>query len=223
MTCCSKCGAAQPEGAKFCPECGAPLTDGPARASGILPQRESAPQGQQKRRRRKPLLRRWWVWLLIIAAILGAVRYRGRAKPTGNLLRQLETTAPAKPAAAERPTAAPKPAMTAPPTAKPAPTAPPTPQPTAPPTGVSPEFKATMDSYEAFFDEYIAFMKAVSDDPTNTAMLLRYAAMMMKYTETVEKLEAIDESRLSPADDAYYLEVLMRIQVKLLEAVQYTQ
>ena len=80
-----------------------------------------------------------------------------------------------------------------------------------------------MDSYEAFFDEYIAFMKAVSDDPTNTAMLLRYAAMMMKYTETVEKLEAIDESRLSPADDAYYLEVLMRIQVKLLEAVQYTQ
>ena len=114
-------------------------------------------------------------------------------------------------------------AATAAPTPKPVPTPTPAPEVTAAPTGVSPEFKATMDSYEAFFDEYIAFMKAMSDDPNNTAMLLKYATMMMQYTETMEKLDAIDESKLSPADDAYYIEVMARIEVKLLQASQYMQ
>ena len=80
-----------------------------------------------------------------------------------------------------------------------------------------------MDSYEAFFDEYIAFMKAMSDDPSNMAMLLKYASMMTQYAETTEKLDAIDESKLSPADDAYYIEVMARIEVKLLQAAQYMQ
>ena len=39
----------------------------------------------------------------------------------------------------------------------------------------------------------------------------------------MEKLDAIDESRLSPADDAYYIEVMTRIEVKLLQAAQYMQ
>ena len=41
----------------------------------------------------------------------------------------------------------------------------------------------------------------MTDDPNNTA----------------------DESRLSPADDAYYNEVMARIEVKLLQAAQYAQ
>ena len=45
--------------------------------------------------------------------------------------------------------------------------------------------------------------------------------MMAQYTETMEKLEAIDERKLSPADDAYYIEVMARIEVKLLQAAQY--
>ena len=80
-----------------------------------------------------------------------------------------------------------------------------------------------MDSYEAFFDEYINFMKAMSDDPANMTMLLKYTAMMTQYADTMEKLEAIDESRLSPADDAYYIEVMARIEVKMLQAAQYMQ
>lgn len=80
-----------------------------------------------------------------------------------------------------------------------------------------------MDSYEAFFDEYVDFMKAMSDDPGNTTMLLKYTAMMMQYAETMEKLDAIDESKLSPADDAYYIKVMARIEVKLLQAAQYVQ
>ena len=65
--------------------------------------------------------------------------------------------------------------------------------------------------------------KAMSDDPTNVSMLLRYSTMVMQYADTMEKLDAIDESRLSPADDAYYIEVMARIEVKLLEAARYMQ
>ena len=147
---------------------------------------------------------------------------RGGRKPTQVVQRQTETGATAQPVATAKPTATSKPIATAPPTT-PKPTATPAPEATAAPLGVSPEFKATMDSYEAFFDEYIAFMKAMSDDPNNTAMLLKYATMMMHYSETMEKLDAIDESKLSPADDAYYIEVMARIEVKLLQASQYMQ
>ena len=161
----------------------------------------------------------WIVYLLL------GVGMRGKtASPTRQTIPEPPTVTEAvtTPRPTTKPTATPKPIVTAPPTT-PAPTAVPAPEATAAPLGVTPEFKATMDSYEAFFDEYIAFMKAMSEDPNNTAMLLKYATMMMQYTETMEKLDAIDESKLSPADDAYYIEVMARIEVKLLEAAQYTQ
>ena len=177
-------------------------------------------------RKRKSLFRRWWFWVVIIVVAVSVFGKRGGQKPTQVTSRQAETVATAAPITTPRPTikptATPKPTMTATP-ATPKPTATPAPEATAAPLGVSPEFKATMDSYEAFFDEYIAFMKAMSDDPNNTAMLLKYASMMMQYTETMEKLDAIDERTLSPADDAYYIEVMARIEVKLLQASQYMQ
>ena len=173
-------------------------------------------------KKKKSLFRRWWFWAMIVVVAVAVFGNRGGQKPTRNIQRQAETIATAKPAVTARPSATPKPIATAPP-ATPKPTAAPAPEATAAPMGVSPEFKATMDSYEAFFDEYIAFMKAMSDDPNNTAMLLKYATMMMQYAETMEKLDAIDESKLSPADDAYYIEVMARIEVKLLQASQYMQ
>ena len=97
-----------------------------------------------------------------------------------------------------------------------------TPEPTPEPAGVTPEFKAAMDSYEAFFDEYCAFMKSMSEDPTDFNFLLQYADMMARYADTMEKLDEIDEDELSPADAAYYIEVMARIELKLLEAANYT-
>lgn len=85
---------------------------------------------------------------------------------------------------------------------------------------VSPEFKKTMDSYEAFFDEYVAFLKDYSANPTSLTLLSKYASFLQKYTETITALDSIDESELSAADDAYYVEVTLRISQKLLEVAQ---
>lgn len=80
---------------------------------------------------------------------------------------------------------------------------------------VSPDFKETMDSYEAWFDEYIAFMKKYSENPTDLEMLEEYSKWISDYSDYMEKLDSIDEDSLSAADLAYYLEVQTRITEKL--------
>ena len=79
--------------------------------------------------------------------------------------------------------------------------------------GVTPEFKESMDAYEKFMNEYCDFMESYNaDDPT---MLVKYTKYMADYTDTMEKLDAIDETQLSAADDAYYIEVMGRINTRL--------
>lgn len=80
---------------------------------------------------------------------------------------------------------------------------------------VTPSFKEAMDSYEAFFDEYIAFMEKYTNSDDVSGMLLDYANYMAKYAEYMDKLDSIDESTLSTADDLYYIEVNTRILNKL--------
>jgi len=82
---------------------------------------------------------------------------------------------------------------------------------------VTPEFKETMDAYEAFYDEYIAFMKKyTSGEGDMMSMLGDYTNMLARLDEWSAKIDAIDENTLSPADDAYYLLVTLRIEQKLL-------
>ena len=54
--------------------------------------------------------------------------------------------------------------------------------------GISPELKEFLDSYEAFMDEYCEFMLGYNE--SDTAQLLKYAALMEKYYEFSEKAEA---------------------------------
>lgn len=56
-----------------------------------------------------------------------------------------------------------------------------------------------------------------SYDANDATMLLKYATMMSKYAEMIEKLDDIDESQLSAADDAYYIEVQSRINTRLAQ------
>ena len=90
----------------------------------------------------------------------------------------------------------------------------------APADGIRPEFREAMESYEAFFDEYVAFMEAADDENTSADYLMKYYDYLAKYTDAMEKLEAVDESELSPQEDILYLETMNRINVKLMKAAQ---
>lgn len=83
---------------------------------------------------------------------------------------------------------------------------------------VDPEFKAVMDSYESFIDEYIKFMKKFEKHPTDTKYLSKYADMMAKYADWIEKIGKYDEDTMSDADLAYYLLVTARVEKKLVDA-----
>ena len=74
-----------------------------------------------------------------------------------------------------------------------------------------------MDSYEAFFDEYIAFLKKYEENPSDLTLLSEYADYMSKYSDYMSKLNAVDTDSLSAADLAYYTEVNTRILKKLAD------
>lgn len=82
---------------------------------------------------------------------------------------------------------------------------------------VDPEFKAAMDSYEAFFHEYCNFMRAYNESSDPAALAGEYADYMKQYAETMDKLSQIDESALSSADALYYAEVVGRITQEMAE------
>lgn len=87
---------------------------------------------------------------------------------------------------------------------------------------VTPDFKKAMDSYEAFFDKYVKFMKKYknADSDDMLSMANDYADYMKKYTETMKAMNEINEDELSTADALYYAEVNARISAKLLEVAE---
>lgn len=82
---------------------------------------------------------------------------------------------------------------------------------------VDPEFKRTMDSYEAFFDEYAEFMRTYDESDDPASLTTQYTDILTRYAEVTDGLYSIDESSLSAADAAYYAEVTARIYQKLAE------
>ena len=93
--------------------------------------------------------------------------------------------------------------------------------PTADASGVNPDFKATMDGYESYINEYIDFLNTYNSDPSNVVgMLTQYNEMMQEYADWTEQINAINESSLSAADLAYYTEVMGRVNARLLEIGQ---
>ena len=83
---------------------------------------------------------------------------------------------------------------------------------------VTPEFRESMDAYEECMDEYIDMMYNADKDD-DAAMLMNMATILENYQEWTQKIEAIDETKLSPADDAYYLLVTSRVTAKMLKYV----
>lgn len=90
-------------------------------------------------------------------------------------------------------------------------------EPTEEPEEVSADFKAAMDKYEAFIDEYVTFIKKYEEEGRPLSMLSEYTELMTQYTEFAETMAAYNGDNLSVADYAYYLEVMNRVNQKLLE------
>ena len=82
---------------------------------------------------------------------------------------------------------------------------------------VTPELKEFCDSYEAFMDQYIQFMK--SYDATDTSALMEYAKLIEKMADFEEKSQQYldNEDNMSDADVAYYTASMLRIDAKLME------
>lgn len=85
-------------------------------------------------------------------------------------------------------------------------------------SGVNPQLKQTLDSYEEFIDEYVAFMNTYSsaDSADMYAMMDEYLDMLNQYTQFVNEIDNLDTSNMSTADYAYYLEVMARVSQKML-------
>ena len=82
---------------------------------------------------------------------------------------------------------------------------------------IRPEFKAAMDSYEAFYTEYCKFMKEYSENPTNLTLLAKYADMLVKAEGMNKAFEEWDEDDLNNEELKYYLDVNNRVMQMLID------
>ena len=82
---------------------------------------------------------------------------------------------------------------------------------------LSPEFKKTMDDYEAWFDHYCDVMEKYEQDPSDMELLSEMTDLISEEEKMLEQMEAMDESEMNDAELAYYIEVTARIEKKLLE------
>lgn len=86
---------------------------------------------------------------------------------------------------------------------------------------IRPEFREALDGYEAFFDEYCAFMHIHADvcgGPDGPELLAGYGQFMGRYADAMAGMETLDDGEMNDAETRYYIEVTSRISQKLLEA-----
>ncbi len=86
-------------------------------------------------------------------------------------------------------------------------------------SGLRKDFKQAMDSYEAFMDEYIAFiMKYNNSNKAAPEMIKDYAEYMKKLAEMGSAFEKWESNNLNKEESKYYVEVQMRVNQKLMNA-----
>lgn len=83
--------------------------------------------------------------------------------------------------------------------------------------GMRPEFKEAMDNYEAFYDEYCAFMKKYNENPTDMGLLTEYLGMVERLGEMDEAFRVWDDGTLNNVELEYYLEVTNRVLQKMTD------
>lgn len=84
-------------------------------------------------------------------------------------------------------------------------------------SGIRPEIKNALDSYEIFFDEYVTFMNTYANSDNPLLLMQEYADFMTRYSEVMQKMSEIENSDLNDEEMLYFLQVQSRISAKLLQ------
>lgn len=87
-------------------------------------------------------------------------------------------------------------------------------------TGIDPDFKTAIDSYEKFMNDYVEFMKKYKANPSDLSLIADYTTFISDYADYVEDFEAWEDEDLNADELAYYLDVQTRVSKKLLEIAQ---
>ena len=210
MAYCRQCGAPLQEGTKFCSECGAPTESAPIR----IAEAQIEYPAEKPKKKRKSIFKRWWFWVLAVIVIAGLAGRSGAKLPPNPITGQKAPAATSAPQATAKPTAVPTAEPAAGPTGEPTPE----PQTAVAENEIRPEVKEFLDAYEACMDEYADFMQKYmnADSTSMVSMMGDYYSMLARCGEFEEKMNAFDESDLTNAELAYYLEVTNRVSQKLL-------
>lgn len=208
---------------KFCPECGTkaePETPMLPEAETSEQKSEQKPMEKPVKKKKKPIYRRWWFWVIVILLVLsrGCGGKKNRQVPKETVSRPV-ITEPVKPVQPEilPETTQPMETTLAETTEPEVTTVPET-------TSVSestirPEFKAAMDAYEEFYDEYCDLMAQYAKNPSNLSLLGKYGQMMTKMAEVDAAFEKWNDADMTTAEAAYYLEVNGRVLQKLAKVM----
>lgn len=84
---------------------------------------------------------------------------------------------------------------------------------------IRPEFKAAMDAYEAFYDEYCNILKKYYANPTDMSLLAEYTELMKKAVDVDEAFAKWENENLNTEELKYYLDVHNRVMQKLLDVM----
>ena len=204
---------------KFCPECGTkaePETPMLPEAETSERKPEQKPMEKPAKKKKKPIYRRWWFWVIVILLVLsrGCGGKKNRQVPKETVSRPV-ITEPVKPVQPEILSETTQPTQTtlAETTEPEATTVPETTSLSE--STIRPEFKAAMDAYEKFYDEYCDLMAQYTKNPSNLSLLGKYGQMMTKMAEVDAAFEKWDDADMTTAEAAYYLEVNGRVLQKL--------
>ena len=81
---------------------------------------------------------------------------------------------------------------------------------------ISPELSEFLESYEAFVDEYCEFLETY--DSSDTAAALKALSLASKSADLSAKADEWKSQSMNDAETRYYIEVMTRIEAKLLKA-----
>ncbi len=83
--------------------------------------------------------------------------------------------------------------------------------------GLRPEFKADMDSYEEFYDDFCEAIGKHKDNPSDRSMFADYLIMLSELEEIEEKFDAWEDKDMNQSEIKYYLTVKSRVLKKIAD------